>query len=331
MTEAHGPRSLRELSPQAVHQLRHRTHVPHTIVYGREGCGKLTLALAWLAELFGPGVWSMQARTLDVRCCGRSVSLPHHASAHHLLVDPALLHPHDRPALTDFVLTMANSGHVARLGSERPYKVIVVRSADLLPHEVQCALRDVLERHVETCRLVLLTRALGRLQDPLISRCAKVRLQPDDAYMLRSLTAACEQAGLAVPTAGYLADVVAASAGNFRQALGQLDELRYGVRCPDELAALLAKVAGWAARAEVGNHARVRDALHSAIVTTLQPERVLHGLAGALLAVVPESSADKLLDSAARAEEFMGLGASPMACLDLLYYSAAVCCNGDAA
>lgn len=305
------PKQWSDLPVSCQIQLQHKEHVSHTLIHGPEGSGKFSLAQVWLASVYGDSVWQLKQRSIEMRSNGKPVNLLYYATHFHVVLDPTLLGTHNRAVLSDFIQDFASTGNIAQMNSlgKASYKVVVIRSADRLSHEAQCALRDIMERFADTCRLVLLTKSVSRLMDPIISRCCLVKVGRDDDFMLSRLVEARTSISKAV-----LKKVVSVSKGSYRSAFDDIDCRRHGLKPSDTMHDLLTQVASKAAAGNLTNHTKVRDSLHSALVTSFNPSKVMFELTKTLMQTMPASVHGDILEAAARAEELMASGATALLC-----------------
>jgi len=54
--------------------------------------------------------------------------------------------------------------------------VIVINDVDKLTHNAQAALRRTMEKYMKRCRMILTAESLGRVIQPLRSRCLMIRI-----------------------------------------------------------------------------------------------------------------------------------------------------------
>lgn len=314
------PREWSDVPSGCRMQLQHKDHISHTLIHGPEGSGKFSLAQVWLASIFGESAWQLKQKSIEMRSNGKPVILQYYASQFHVVLDPVLLGAHNRAVLSDFIQNFVSTGNVAQMSSFRKasYKLVVIRSADRLSYESQCALRDIMERFVATCRIIFLSKSVSRLMDPVISRCDLIKAGVDEDFMLSRLAQAKTTVSKAV-----LKKIANNSKGSYRSAFNEIDRRRHGLKSGDMMQDLMSNVASSAVVGNLTNHTKVRDSLHAALVTSFNPSQVMLVLTKALMQKMPASVHGDILEAAARAEELMASGATALLCLDLLYFRAA--------
>jgi len=123
-------------------------NMPHLSFAGPAGCGKTTLALIIVKELYGKNrrenfleLNASDARGIDVV----------------------------RQQIKSFA-------RVHSLG-DVPFKIIFLDESDALTKEAQQALRRTMENYTETCRFILSCNYSSKLIDPIQSRCAVFRFK----------------------------------------------------------------------------------------------------------------------------------------------------------
>jgi hypothetical protein len=335
------PRSLDEL--QAHLGLKDKI-IQHSVVYGPEGCGKLTLAQCWLASIYGDGVHRMQRRSIEISNQGqRRIDVPFFASHFHVVVDAPTCNSIDKTALQQFVREMSTTHNVVSMVNSRAdsrlrafrHKVVVVRGADAMSNGSQSALRDILEKRADACRVILLTRNIAQMQDLILSRCLKLKVRPDPGAMLRRASDLCAVEG--IPQNARMRDFVAKCRGNWRRLLGDMDYVKHGLRTWEQVLsgvdertllaqqvasridAMAVEGASLAAGVDV-----VRELTHSASSIGIAPSWLMSVVCTRLVEAHPGLDA-ALLRIASACDYAMTQGTQPVAYFDRFTLEAALC------
>lgn len=222
----HAPSGLDDVGERYCFLRRHGDSIPHTVIHGSEGCGKYSLARAWLTECWGRENTRLRRRTLDVRMGNRGpLTINYFGSNVHFVLNLAMHVGGDRAILTAFVHDVCRSQNVAYTGQGRgAQKVVVLINADLLSKPAQSFLRRVMETHHQTCRFILCCRSLCQLQTALLSRCSLISMPVDRQHLSDVLHRICSAEGI---DGGVVDAVVDEHGPNLRRCINRLDEMRY--------------------------------------------------------------------------------------------------------
>jgi replication factor C subunit 2/4 len=129
-------------------------NIPHMLFHGSPGTGKSSTAAALGHQLFGKKYYSERVMELNASD-ERGIKVV-------------------REKIKDFAkkkiqnVTIKNYNHLCP-----DYKIIILDEADALTDDSQFALRRIIEKYSETTRFFLICNFISKINNALISRCAK--------------------------------------------------------------------------------------------------------------------------------------------------------------
>mmetsp|Transcript_44768 Transcript_44768/g.83633 ORF Transcript_44768/g.83633 Transcript_44768/m.83633 type:complete len:355 (-) Transcript_44768:94-1158(-) len=212
--DKHRPKTLEELDyhgdlSERLRRIAASGEMPHILMCGPSGAGKSTRVHALLREIYGAGVDTVKVETKSVapnpNTPSNTVDIQVVTSNHHLQLTPADLGRKDRAVVMQLIKEVA--AHPP-LGAHT-FKVVVIEEAGALSGEAQAALRRTMERHMKTCRLILLADSASKIIPPLRSRCLPVRVgapMPDDIIRVLQKASAAEGVKVAPELAAKIAE-----------------------------------------------------------------------------------------------------------------------------
>ncbi|KAL6040381.1 Subunit of heteropentameric Replication factor C (RF-C) [Balamuthia mandrillaris] len=175
---------------------------PHLLVYGPSGAGKKTRIMAFLREIYGPGVEKLRVEHRNFKLPSSStIDLTTVSSVYHIEMNPSDAGYHDRLVIQEVIKSIAQSppldggaqGHAS-------FKVVVLNEADRLSKEAQHALRRTMEKYATSCRLILYCNNPAKILEPIRSRCLGIRVPAPSYEEIRQvLNLVCEKEGLTLP------------------------------------------------------------------------------------------------------------------------------------
>lgn len=134
--------------------------MPHMLFHGRSGTGKTTIALAVCAKLFWHPDKDVRRRVWGDRVLQLNAS------------DDRGIH-----VVRKYIKTFA-SASVHPHANMPSFKVIVLDEADAMTNDSQAALRRIMEQYSANTRFILICNYVGKIIEPLISRCVKYKFMP---------------------------------------------------------------------------------------------------------------------------------------------------------
>lgn len=99
-------------------------------------------------------------------------------SNYHLEVNPADANVADRFVIQELIKHVASSPSVSTVQSAKnsiSFKTIVINEADKLTKDAQHALRRTMEKYMNKCRCILISKSTSRIIEPLCSRCLPLK------------------------------------------------------------------------------------------------------------------------------------------------------------
>eukprot|EP00993_Chasmostoma_nieuportense_P001763 NODE_2614_length_1136_cov_67.844400_g2494_i0.p1 GENE.NODE_2614_length_1136_cov_67.844400_g2494_i0~~NODE_2614_length_1136_cov_67.844400_g2494_i0.p1 ORF type:complete len:346 (+),score=92.55 NODE_2614_length_1136_cov_67.844400_g2494_i0:65-1102(+) len=198
---------------------------PHLLVFGPSGAGKKTRVMALLRHYFGPGVERLKAEHKTYKATeSKSVEVSTLSSQHHIEINPSEVGIYDRVVVMTPIKEIAESAPLDT--TSKGTKVIILNEVDQLTRSAQQALRRTMEKHMKTCRLILLATTTSKVIAPLRSRCLGVRVPaPTCAEIATVLASVAKKEGLTLPE--QLADRIAHSSDrNLRRAILMLESTK---------------------------------------------------------------------------------------------------------
>ncbi|KAH9618688.1 hypothetical protein KSS87_000807 [Heliosperma pusillum] len=202
---------------------------PHLLFYGPPGCGKKTLIMALLREMFGASAdkvkvenkgWKVDAGTRTIE-----IELTTLSSTHHIELNPSDAGFQDRYIVQEIIKEMARNRPIDTKG-KRGFKVLVLNEVDKLSKEAQHSLRRTMEKYSASCRLILCCNSSSKVTEAVRSRCLNIRVNaPNDEEVVKVLEFIGKKEGLQLPS-GFAARVAAKSNRSLRRAILLLETCR---------------------------------------------------------------------------------------------------------
>lgn len=205
--------------------------IPNTIIYGEDGCGKYTLMNLWLKNIFGKEIYNIKKTVMEYKTTNKVLELNIFYSNYHYIVNPSLYGIYDKSFLQNFINDVSNTSNISKsIEGTKLYKIIVIQNAEQLTLNAQNALRSTIEKYINTCRFIFLSKSLNKIIEPIISRCMCIKIpKPNDDYVLDILAKTCDLNKIEyndkfeINSEFKLNEIVKHSDGNIKKALNLLD------------------------------------------------------------------------------------------------------------
>ncbi|KAK3285718.1 Replication factor C (RF-C) subunit [Cymbomonas tetramitiformis] len=201
---------------------------PHLLFYGPSGCGKKTLVLAMLREMFGPGVEKLKAETKEWKIERPEIStkieveLTTLSSNYHVELNPSDAGTKDRYVVQELIKDMAKSRPLDMAG-QKSFRVLLLNEVDQLSKEAQHSLRRTMEKYASACRLVMVCNSVSKVIEAVRSRCVTVRVPaPAEAEICDVLQYVSKKECITLPPE-FAARIASSTDRNLRCALLSLE------------------------------------------------------------------------------------------------------------
>jgi replication factor C subunit 3/5 len=207
------------------------------------------------------------------------------------------------------------------LDDRRLFKMVVIKEVDRLSRGAQHALRKTMEKYMSTCRLVLYCNSTSKIIDPVQSRCMMIRVPaPRVVDIEGALMRVASKEGIKVPSE-VVARIASGCERNLRRALLQLEATR--VQHYPIVAEQAVARADWElfidsicslilAKQSTEQLRIIRGKLYELLSNCIPPDLIMRKLAEGLVSKLDTSIKYIVMDTAAKFEHRMQLGAKPI-------------------
>lgn len=133
-------------------------------------------------------------------------------------MNPSDLGLQDRLVVQDVIKEIAQSQPIDG-SAQKSFKIVVLNEVDKLTRDAQHALRRTMEKHMNTCRLVLCCNSTSKVIDPVRSRCLSLRVPaPSVEEIILVLNNIAKRESILLPPE-LVSRIAAMSEGNLRRAI----------------------------------------------------------------------------------------------------------------
>ena len=174
--------------------MKNQSEMPHLLFSGSAGVGKTTTAICISREILGD-VW--KDYTLE-------------------------LNASDERGINMVRERVKKFSRFAGLGSQIPFKIIILDEADEMTSDAQTALRRIIEDTAKFCRFILIANNISKIIDPIQSRCAVFKFtRINENEIIEQLKIISEKEKIKVDEKG-LKEITNYAGGDMRHAINLL-------------------------------------------------------------------------------------------------------------
>uniref|UniRef100_A0A0K0G0L2 Replication factor C subunit 3 (inferred by orthology to a human protein) n=1 Tax=Strongyloides venezuelensis TaxID=75913 RepID=A0A0K0G0L2_STRVS len=212
---------------QTLHNVVEGQDFGHLLFYGPPGGGRRTRIRALLKGIYGDGVSTVkiEKRECAVQSSSKKISYSILSSNCHIELTASGLGSSDKLIIQNVIKEMAQSKQLNET-KQKSFKVVVIFEAENLSKDAQHALRRTMEKYSHNCRIIMCVDCLGRIIDPLKSRCLTIRVpSPSDSEIREALCEVLKKERTACIKDEHIELCVKRGNGNMRRALITLQTL----------------------------------------------------------------------------------------------------------
>ena len=145
--------------------------MPHLIVNGGEGSGKLTRIRCMLNEIYGDSIFKMANRIHNIKIRNgsstKTVSYGYMEGSYHFEIEPHLYSSNDKYVIQNFIKRLSDFDNLVTGG----VTFIVVKGLDKLSFLAQQGLRRLMELKMFNVKLIFTCECLNKVTAAILSRC----------------------------------------------------------------------------------------------------------------------------------------------------------------
>ena len=180
LREKYVPDSIDEFGDKYTY-LKNIKNIPHTIIYGKNGCGKSTLIQLILKNRYGSNKIKLSKDLKEFKMNNNKIiELSVFYSSIHYIINPCLYGLYDKVILLNFLKDISSNTDIKKfINIKNATKIIIIKNAENLSKNAQNALRSIMERNNNDFKLIFQCSSLNKIIEPLISRCMLVKVDND--------------------------------------------------------------------------------------------------------------------------------------------------------
>uniref|UniRef100_A0A0K0DUX8 AAA+ ATPase domain-containing protein n=1 Tax=Strongyloides stercoralis TaxID=6248 RepID=A0A0K0DUX8_STRER len=198
----------------------------HLLFYGPPGGGKRTRIRSLLKGVYEDSVSTVKIEKREFAPpTGKKVGYSILTSNCHIELTASSLGSADKMIVQHVIKEMAQCKQLNET-KQKSFKVVVIFEADSLTKDAQHALRRTMEKYSHNCRIIMCVDCLGRIIDPLKSRCLTIRVpSPTDSEMREALCEVIKKERTSCINDEHIELCINKANGNMRNALITLQTL----------------------------------------------------------------------------------------------------------
>lgn len=200
-----------------LYKLSLHKNIPHLLIYGPEGCGKYSRIMALLSAIFGPSIYKLDTenRVFEIMNRVKGIELTITNSQHHVEFSPSDAGYYDRVIIQEIIKEYAHTASI-----NKSIRIILIKNVDRLSKNAQHSLRRTMEKYTKECRFILCCNGVGRIIDPLKSRCLMMRLSaPTDDEVYTILRNILHKENITNIGYSKISDIIEISNGNIKKSI----------------------------------------------------------------------------------------------------------------
>jgi replication factor C subunit 3/5 len=242
--------------------------IPHVIFHGPNGSGKKTMTNIFLRMLFGENIKNSKMILYEIESSGgKKTQEKVKQSSYHIEINPTGTN-YDRYLIHDIVKQYAKSKSLNTMfENNKQFKLVLINDIDNLAPGAQMALRRTMEVYSDKCRFVMVCNCLSKVLKELQSRCIKQRIpSPTDSDIFKYIFKISVEENINISLEKYR-DIIQKANGNIKEALWELEFLKFGYGKNTEYVNTIEKMADLIISGKIDNIKNIREYFFNLTIT----------------------------------------------------------------
>ena len=149
-------------------EIAKKKYLMNIIFSGNSGCGKKTLCLAYLREIYGDGVYNI--KSIKIKNDDKEIS--YLQSNYHIEIDLSIYKSSERIKVIEFMKRYVKTMNI----SNNFYKTVLFLNSDKICDNTFFMLRRIIEKTTNTARYIFITKNYAKIPEPIRSRLLYIKV-----------------------------------------------------------------------------------------------------------------------------------------------------------
>ena len=149
-------------------EIAKKKYLMNIIFSGNSGCGKKTLCLAYLREIYGDGVYNIKSKKIK----NDDKEISYLQSNYHIEIDLSIYKSSERIKVIEFMKRYVKTMNI----SNNFYKTVLFLNSDKICDNTFFMLRRIIEKTTNTARYIFITKNYAKIPEPIRSRLLYIKV-----------------------------------------------------------------------------------------------------------------------------------------------------------
>ena len=157
--------------------------IDNILLVGEKGSSKTTIANILLSNTFGNEIYNLKKKIFEIDYKKKKEEIEVYYSNYHYELDLNNFNYVDSYIIIEFIKQYTSNKNIYT----NKYNVLIIKNFQLAPKSIQYSLRRILEKYINTCRFILLSNKLAKIEDAIISRTLLLKLKKINESELKNI------------------------------------------------------------------------------------------------------------------------------------------------
>jgi len=252
------------------------------IIHGPESCGKYSLVLAYLSQIYGMGVYKKDSIKLKIT---NNLEISVKSSNFHTEIDISRYYNHDKIIVGEYLKQRIKSYSIESFSDniskndKSRFHLMILLGCDFLSHNAQYAMRRLIETYYNTTRFIFVIKNIQKICKPLQSRCVNLCVKSPSFDEIKSIIIdICFLKKIQI-TPNDMTNIINNSRGNLKVAITSLliknhSDINYIDPELEEINLICKKIANF--KGEISIIHDIKDNIYSLIIKGISSNKIIN-------------------------------------------------------